>query len=466
MSENVKKLNLWNIVGLGLGGAIGTGIFVLLGFGIQYTGRSILPVVMIGCFFMLLAYWYNLVMPSIFILEGGDYSMKAMLFNPTFSGVAAFITVINGFAMSSYAIAITDYLGVLWPQVKNYYRLVSFIIITVFFLSTLGGSRFITILENGVTIVLVASLVMFILFGVPEVNFSQFFDPNYDGGFFRGGFSGFISAIAVMGWACQGTTMAPVSMAAVTKDPKRNITLGIIIITFILSLVYGLMAYVAGGVLPFDKIAGQNLSVTAEVILPRGLFLFFVVGGGIGAIASSLLGGLAMVRYPLIHIAEDGWLPEIFKKKTKKGYPVYVYAVFYIISLIPILTGMALDAAVSLVMIPSMLMNIYMNLGCLTIPKKYPEQWANRSIKMNKVFYDICCVLGSICAGIVAFNLFKDLKQQDAIIATIMLVTIFFLSWLRLKQGAVSKEHLEKNKKEIVRKALEAEKTLGGNYEV
>lgn len=466
MSENVKKLNLWNIVGLGLGGAIGTGIFVLLGFGIQYTGRSILPVVMIGCFFMLLAYWYNLVMPSIFILEGGDYSMKAMLFNPTFSGVAAFITVINGFAMSSYAIAITDYLGVLWPQVKNYYRLVSFIIITVFFLSTLGGSRFITILENGVTIVLVASLVMFILFGVPEVSFSQFFDPNYDGGFFRGGFSGFISAIAVMGWACQGTTMAPVSMAAVTKDPKRNITLGIIIITFILSLVYGLMAYVAGGVLPFDKIAGQNLSVTAEVILPRGLFLFFVVGGGIGAIASSLLGGLAMVRYPLIHIAEDGWLPEIFKKKTKKGYPVYVYAVFYIISLIPILTGMALDAAVSLVMIPSMLMNIYMNLGCLTIPKKYPEQWDNRSIKMNKVFYDICCVLGSICAGIVAFNLFKDLKQQDAIIATIMLVTIFFLSWLRLKQGAVSKEHLEKNKKEIVRKALEAEKTLGGNYEV
>ena len=59
--------------------------------------------------------------------------MKAMLFNPTFSGVAAFITIINGFAMSSYAIAITDYLGVLWPQVKNYYRLVSFIIITVFF---------------------------------------------------------------------------------------------------------------------------------------------------------------------------------------------------------------------------------------------------------------------------------------------------------------------------------------------
>lgn len=460
MSEHVKKLNLWNIVGLGLGGAIGTGIFVLLGFGIQYSGRSILPVVMIGCFFMLLAYWFHLVMPSIFILEGGDYSMKTMLFNPTFSGVAAFITVINGFAMSSYAIAITDYLSVLWPDVKNYYKLVSFVIITVFFLSTVGGSRFITLLENAVTIVLIASLIMFIIFGVPQVHFTKYFDPNYDGGFFRGGFSGFISAIAVMGWACQGTTMAPVSMAAVTKNPKRTITEGIIIITVILSLVYGLMAYVAGGVLPYAKIAGQNLSVTAEAILPKGLFLFFVVGGGIGAIASSLLGGLAMVRYPLIHIAEDGWLPEMFKMKSKNGYPILVYSVFYLVSVIPILTGMTLDAAVSLVMIPTMIMNIYMNLGCLTIPKKYPKQWANRSIKINHTFYNICCVLGAICAGIVAFNLFKDLNLRDTIIAVIMLVLMFFLSWLRLKQGAVSKEKLEENKREVVKKALEAENTL------
>ncbi len=50
MSESGKKLGLWNLVGLGLGGAIGTGIFVLLGFGIAYTGRSIIWVVIVGCF--------------------------------------------------------------------------------------------------------------------------------------------------------------------------------------------------------------------------------------------------------------------------------------------------------------------------------------------------------------------------------------------------------------------------------
>lgn len=42
MEEKGKKLGLWNIIGLGLGGAIGTGVFVLLGYGVAYTGRSIL----------------------------------------------------------------------------------------------------------------------------------------------------------------------------------------------------------------------------------------------------------------------------------------------------------------------------------------------------------------------------------------------------------------------------------------
>ena len=54
-AEGGKNIGLWNIVGLGLGGAIGTGIFVLLGFGIANAGRAILPVVIVGCFFMLLA---------------------------------------------------------------------------------------------------------------------------------------------------------------------------------------------------------------------------------------------------------------------------------------------------------------------------------------------------------------------------------------------------------------------------
>ena len=280
MEEKGKKLGLWNIVGLGLGGAIGTGIFVLMGYGIAYTGRSISLVVAIGCFFMLLAYWYNLAMPSMFVMKGGDYSMKAMLFNPFMCGISAWMTLVNGLAMSSYAVAMAQYLAIAIPALKNYQTIVAFVAITLFFLSTIKGSRFVTILENIVTIVLVAALALFVVFGIGKVDFGATF-ASTDGGFFHGGFAGFVSALAVMGWACQGTTMAPVSMAAVTKNPKRTIPVGIIIITCMLAVVYGAMGIVAGGVLPYDQIAGQNISVTAEAIFPNALYVFFVVGGGL-----------------------------------------------------------------------------------------------------------------------------------------------------------------------------------------
>ena len=48
----------------------------MMGYGIAYTGRSIFLAVAVGCVYMLLAYLYQPVMASIFVLPGGDYDMK------------------------------------------------------------------------------------------------------------------------------------------------------------------------------------------------------------------------------------------------------------------------------------------------------------------------------------------------------------------------------------------------------
>ena len=67
---------------------------VLLGFGIAYTGRSIVLVCVLGCFFMLLAYWYNLVMPSIFVLKGTAPKELGVTMWDIIKGVIPFILII------------------------------------------------------------------------------------------------------------------------------------------------------------------------------------------------------------------------------------------------------------------------------------------------------------------------------------------------------------------------------------
>ncbi len=74
---------------------------------------------------------------------------------------------------------------------------------------------------------------------------------------------------------------------------------------------------------------------------------------------------------------------------------------FYLISIFPIVTGMELDSVVSLVMIPTMLMNMYLNFVCITLPKKYPEQWEKASFKMPAYFAPglsaITCLRSFLC---------------------------------------------------------------------
>ena len=456
--ESTKKIGLWNIVGLGIGGAVGSGIFVTLGSAIGKTGRSILPITIICVFYMLLAYWYNLGLSGIFVIDGGDYSMKGMLLPPLLTGFGGWTSVIWAFGFTGYAIALTSYLSNLVPAVNDHSRLISALFLTLFFYITSRGNRIVTLFQNISTILLVAALVLFVVKGFPSVNAAGFFDPAYDGGFIHNGFRGVLSAIAIMGWACQGTTMGPIGVVSITKDPKRTIPLGILITCGVVSVIYGLMSYVASGVLPYDQIAGKNLSVTAQAIMPQALFAFFVIGGGICAIISSFLAMLAMVREPLAHMADDGWFPEVFKKKSGDGYPYVCFLLVYVVALIPILTGMSVDNAISMLMIPTMLINVYLNISCLKIPKLYPEQFSRRSIKMPVWLYNACSILGGLCAGNVAVTLFMDLTKTDAAVAAAVVAVPLFLSFLALKKGSVKKETLDANRQQIVDAALKADR--------
>lgn len=420
--ESTKKIGLWNIVGLGVGGAVGSGIFVTLGSAIAKTGRSILPITIICVFYMLLAYWYNLAMSGVFIIEGGDYSMKGMLLPPLLTGYGGWSNVIWAFGFTGYALSLTSYLSSLWPALAEHRQLSSAILLTLFFLLTIKGNRVVTLFQNIATILLVGALVLFVVVGFSHVNIENFFSASYDGGFCHSGFAGILSAIAIMGWACQGTTMGPV------------------------------------GVVPYEQIAGQNLSVTASAIMPNhALFAFFVIGGGVCAIISSFLAVLAMIREPLSHMADDGWFPVAFRKKNKDGYPYFCFLLVYIVALIPILTDMSVDNAITMLMIPTMLINAYLNVACMTIPKKYPEQFEKRAVRFPLWLYNVCSILGGVCALVIAVTLFKDLTARDMVVATCVVVIPIVLSAIALKTKSVDTKVLEQRRAEIVAAALKAE---------
>lgn len=456
MQAEKKKLNMFNIYTLGVGGAIGSGIFVMMGLGIAYTGRSIFLAVAIGCLYMLLAYFYHPIMSSMFVLPGGSYDMGAMLQSPAVLGMSAVFSLMGGFAMAMYGLAIVDYLAMVIPGVAAYSKLIGAVVMTLFFAATIKGSKFVAVLNSVMTVVLLVAIAMFVIVGLPQLQ-DDFFAQET---FFMGGGAGFIQAISIMSFACQGTTMGPVSMMAVTIKPKRTIPIAILFITLTVGVVYGLMGVVASGVLPVAEVAGQNLALVAKEIFPGWLYPIFIIGGAVFAIATSLIGSIAMLRYPTYQVAEDGWLPKVFTKTTKNGYPWVIQLVFYLLSVLPILFGFSLDAIVSLVMIPSTLINAYMNVALILLVKKYPKQWKNSVLHMPMPVFSVLCILAGVCNVVVAFSLFMGMAPMERVMVAGMCILCAGIGLVRLKTGAVKKEDLLAKREAIAQRALDMEKEI------
>ena len=453
MSSNKKELNLFNIISLGAGGAIGSGIFVMMGTGIDLTGKSISIALVAGCILMLLAYTYNFMLASMFKLDGGMYSQQALLCPPLLTGVCAVNTIVGNLGMAMYAVAIVDYVGVVFPDIVPYTKVIAILIQTVLFAATIRGIKFLASIQSIMAIILFVSIGVFIVCGLPQVDFGVYMNTS-DPNFFRGGLPGFVAAVSIMSWACQGTTMSTVSVAAETKDAKKTIPIGIMISTVIVCIVYTLMGIVASGVLPIEKVAGKSLGLVAESIFPRSVYVIFILGGAVFAIFTSLISSITMIKHPFLATVRDGWMPKVFGKQTKDGYPYIIMGFMYLVAVVPIILGNGLDVLVSYVMIPSMVVCGLCNFWMIKVPKQYPKRWKESVFHMPYPIYVGIMLISVVCNIFISYNLFVGLTGSDRIMVSIITLGMFAISYFRLKGGYVNLDSVNKIKEQAQRDVL------------
>lgn len=85
--------------------------------------------------------------------------------------------------------------------------------------------------------------------------------------------------------------------------------------------IYALIGFAATHAYSYADIFGKNLGSVAEMMMPGGLYKFFVIGGALFALGTSLVGAIISAYRPLMACARDGWLPSSLTKTTKNGTP-------------------------------------------------------------------------------------------------------------------------------------------------
>ncbi|MBM2657383.1 APC family permease [Staphylococcus pseudoxylosus] len=405
-ATNLKKvLGLTDVLGIAIGQIIGAGVMSLTGIGIQMTGSGITPAFILSAVITLLTMFPIAILGSTLPTTGGMYQYTSRLLSPKTGIFWLMLFMFLQITLSLYALSFAQYLEGLFPGVPV--RTVAFLLLTILFIVNIIGIKSASIIGNLMVITLIVALSCFIIFGMPHIHFGVFNSSSM----FPDGFTGFFTAVGLVSFATGGAQVVA-ELGGEMKNPKRDIPIVIIVATIFVGILYAFIGSIAVGVLPIPEVAGRPLTSVAKEILPVPIFIFFMIGGAMFALATTLNSTFTWVTKSLLIAIHDGYLPKALGHVNKRfGTPHWLLLIFYIIGALPIVTGMSLNVVAQLGTGISLIVFAFPALAVTQLPKKYPEAYKQSPFKVPYPVLIIIAITAIIVLLYQSYLLISDLKM-------------------------------------------------------
>ena len=266
-----RVLGKKELMGIAIGQIIGAGIMSMMGVAIAMTGRSANLAFMLSAVFTMCTFFPSIFITSCIRMRGGMYTQMAIFAGDKFAGYYSVVYFITNMSLAMYALSFAEYALALLPSGGSE-KVIALIVGTLFFILNYFGVDLMAKIQNLLVIVLVLSLAMFAVFGLPSVDLANYFS-NADGLFLSDGITGFLTATAYLGFATGGATVI-LGVSAECKNPTKDIPFVIIVSTVGVAILYGFVATVASGVLPVPEVANQPLTQNQTYQIEETLSLY------------------------------------------------------------------------------------------------------------------------------------------------------------------------------------------------
>lgn len=428
LNRCLGKKELYSI---SFGHIIGSGIFALVGVGIAMTGKSVFLGMLISVVIVLMQALPLILMSGTVRLRGGFYSIVATMWGEKYAGFYIFIYFCANISLAMYAISFAEYLQGIFAGAPI--MLVSFLVLTFFFILNILGVEGAAKFEIVMDIIMAIALTLFIVYGLPQVDYEAFFTED----FMTAGPIGLLSCGVLLTWSTAGASDM-INLSAECKNPTKDLPQVIVTATLAIAVFYGLISIVAAGVLPVSETADQSLSAVALVIFPKPVYLFFVIAGALLALSTTLNASFAWVTKPILQACNDGWLPK------KLGYihprfktPVFILGIFYVIGLIPIFFGFNIGMIADMTVLLNNILFIFICYGAAFMPKRIPELWEKSKFHCSNTKLQIAALIGGFSAVISVILLATDITKGMAIGSAVITVIAIIYAVLRHKTGKV-----------------------------
>ncbi|WP_394267793.1 APC family permease [Limosilactobacillus vaginalis] len=377
----VKTMNARDLIAIGIGTVIGTGIFILPGtIAAKQAGPGVSLSFLLSAIVCAFAAMCYAEFASALPVAGSAYSYGNVVFGEFFGWLLGWALVLEymlavasvstGWAayfnsfIESFGLKIPHALsGPFDPAHGTYINIVAVVIVLLITVMLSRGLQSSVRVNNIAVVIKVAIILIFIvagLFFIKPKNYHPFL-PYHMSGVIHGATIGFF---AYLGFDCVS------SSAAEVKNPKRNMPLGIIGTLGIVTLLYMGVAIVLTGMVKYTRLDVANpVSYALQLVHQNWLAELLSIGALIGMF--TMMVAMIYSSSRLIYaIGRDGLLPAFLGKLDKKSHSPQV-ALWIVAVIIATMGGLvSLDQLTSLVNIGTLFAFTLVSFGIIPLRRR------------------------------------------------------------------------------------------------
>jgi APA family basic amino acid/polyamine antiporter len=399
-----KTLGPYKLIALGLGAIIGAGLFSITGIAAgSYAGPSITISFLIaaaGCCFAGLCYAE---FASMFPIAGSAYTYSYATLGEFIAWVIGWDLVLE-YAVASATVSISwsRYLMKLLadfnihlpieltacPWEGGIVNLPAAFIIILMSLLLIRGTESSSRINSVIVFLKVAVVLGFIFLGWKYIRSENYvpYIPENTGTWGAFGFSGIIRAAAIVFFAFIGFD-AVSTAAQETKNPKKNMPIGILGSLLICTILYVLFAHVLTGVTHYTAFQGRDGIAPVALaidnmgdVLPDGTIqpafpwlnkaIILAILAGYSSVILVMLLGQSRVFYSM---SRDGLLPKAFSQVHRKYRTPFKSNLLFLVSVSIFVLFVPANIAGELTSIGTLLAFIIVCAGILVMRKRMPD---------------------------------------------------------------------------------------------
>lgn len=386
-----RSVDLWGVVAMGLGAAMGVSIFSALGEATRLAGPGLLVAVVIAALpmaFIAVAYAF---MGTVLPTSGASYEWPRRYIHPTVAfGVAWLRIAANIGALVILALVMTRYVSMVLPLPEKPAMFVAFL---VFFIANVLGVGVAAKVQKTMMAGLLLLFGVFCLLGLTGGQWkAELLFP-----FLPNGWSGVLAALPLLITLFFGIESAT-ELGDEIKDSRKTVAPGILISVATAVAVYLLVAVTSLGLLGAPLLGASKAPIADAATLAMGpLGTSLVVAAALMAILKSMNGIFMVFSRSLYAMGKTGALPAAFARVHPRYNTPYVacFSVFVLAT-----AGLMLPTELTFLFlavgIPSLIKYFCICVCALRVSRANPALHAGFGMGRRSVVW--CSVIGGVLA--------------------------------------------------------------------